>query len=183
MSESDFLRERYGLGPDDMFPLRPGEWSKVFGFRKGGVEYVARFSKYREDFDKDAHMARYSSAALPIPPIIEIGETADGYYAISKRMTGGYLDDLDADGMRRVLPSFWAALDAMRDIDLSAHTGCGGWNCVKNGTRSRFCSTPRKKKARSRRIGPPTDPPNWFCRLLSDRPKASGDVSDLLRLK
>jgi len=111
-----------------MFPLRPGEWSKVFGFRKGGVEYVARFSKYREDFDKDAHMARYSSAALPIPPIIEIGETADGYYAISKRMTGGYLDDLDADGMRRVLPSFWAALDAMRDIDLSAHTGCGGWN-------------------------------------------------------
>jgi hygromycin-B 4-O-kinase len=30
--------------------------------------------------------------------------------------------------MRRVLPSFWAALDAMRDIDLSAHTGFGGWN-------------------------------------------------------
>jgi hygromycin-B 4-O-kinase len=111
-----------------MFPLRAGEWSKVFGFRKGGVEYVARFSKYREDFDKDAHMARYSSAALPIPPITEIGETADGYYAISKRVTGGYIDDLDAEGMRRVLPSLWAALDAMRAIDLSSYTGFGGWN-------------------------------------------------------
>ena len=40
-------------------------------------------------------------------------------------MFGDILEELDADRMRRTLPSLFGALDAMRAIDLSATTGFG----------------------------------------------------------
>ena len=40
-------------------------------------------------------------------------------------MTGEHIDGLDETRMRRVLPSLFAALDAMRAIDLSAASGFG----------------------------------------------------------
>jgi hygromycin-B 4-O-kinase len=42
-------------------------------------------------------------------------------------MTGQHIDQLDELGMRRVLPSLFAAADAMRAVDLSNASGFGGW--------------------------------------------------------
>ena len=95
--------------------------------RLSNVRVVARFSAYDEDLEKDAYAARYASAALPIPPILERGPVGGGFYAIAPRMPGGHIDNLDAEGMRRVLPSFFAALDAMRAVDAFAGPGYGGW--------------------------------------------------------
>ncbi len=107
--------------------MRPGEWSAAYSVRTAVADLVARFSAYDEDFEKDAYAARYSSTALPVPSIIERGPAGDGFYAVSERMPGEHLDGLDEARMRRVLPSLFGALDAMRSVDLSGASGFGGW--------------------------------------------------------
>jgi hygromycin-B 4-O-kinase len=107
--------------------MRPGEWSAVYSVRASGVDVVARFSEYDEDFEKDAFAARYSSAALPVPPILEWGPALDAFFAVAPRINGEHIDGLDEARMRRVLPSLYAAHDAMREVDLSAPSGFGGW--------------------------------------------------------
>jgi len=120
------LRDRFGPAAR-IAPMRPGEWSAVYSVGTADADLVVRFSAYDEDFEKDAFAARYSSSALPIPPIVERGRALGGFYAVARRASGEHLDGLDGAEMRRVLPSLFAALDAMRDVDLSAASGFGGW--------------------------------------------------------
>ena len=121
-----FLHERFGTAAR-IRVMRPGEWSAAYAVRTADADLVARFSAYDEDFEKDAYAARYSSAALPIPSIIESGPALGGFYAVAERAAGEHIDGLDETRMRRVLPSLFGALDAMRTIDLSRASGFGGW--------------------------------------------------------
>ena len=107
--------------------MRPGEWSVVYSVVAADADLVVRFSGYDEDFEKDAYAARHSSSALPIPPIIEWGPAPGGFYAIAERIAGEHIDVMDETRMRHLLPSLFAAMDAMRDIDLSGSSGFGGW--------------------------------------------------------
>ncbi len=118
-----FLRERFGSAAQ-IEVMRPGEWSAVYLVKTADADLVARFSAYDEDFEKDAHASRYSSKALPIPSITEWGPALGGFYAFAPRASGQHLDDLDETRMRRVLPSLFAALDAMRAVKTR---GFGGW--------------------------------------------------------
>jgi len=119
-----FLRERYGPTAQ-IAVMRPGEWSVAYSVRTADADLVARFNAWDEDFEKDAYAARYSSNALPIPPIIEWGPAVGGFYAIAPRVSGEHIDGLDETRMRRLLPSLFAAMDAMREVDLPS--GFGGW--------------------------------------------------------
>ena len=127
-----FLIARLGPGISEVLPIGHGEWSRAYAFRRGGTDYIVRFSALDEDFRKDRIAARFSSQALPIPAIVEIGQTGDGYFAISERAPGGFLDDLHEDQMRGMLPGLFAALDAARRVDLSASTGYGSWSADGN---------------------------------------------------
>ncbi|MEK7863264.1 MAG: aminoglycoside phosphotransferase family protein [Chloroflexota bacterium] len=127
----DFLHRRFG--PEARISaMRPGEWSAVYAVRTASADLVARLSAYDEDFEKDAYVARYASAALPIPRIIERGPAEGIFYAISERMPGEHMDGLDGTRMQRVLPSLLAALEAMRQIDLSGASGFGAWRANGN---------------------------------------------------
>jgi len=107
---------------------RQGEWSRAFFFRRSGKRYVIRFSAYREDFDKDRFAWSIAAPRLPIPEVVEVGEGLGGFYAVTVRSRGAYLDDLDEAGLRRVLPSLFATLDAERTIGLPSATGYGVWS-------------------------------------------------------
>jgi len=127
-----FLVARFGRRVSEVSAVGQGAWSRAYGFRRDGAEYIVRFSALDEDFHKDRIAARYSSPDLPIPAVVEIGETQDGFFAISKRASGEFLDDLSEVEMGKLLPSLFAALDAARRVDLSSSTGYGSWSADGN---------------------------------------------------
>ncbi len=112
---------------DDVEPIRHGEWSKKFRFRRGDRDYVVRFSATDDDFLKDQGVFRLASAGLPMPRIVEMGQAFGGYYANSERAYGDFLEDRDEQAMRRVLPSLLETLDAVRAVDVSDTHGFGLW--------------------------------------------------------
>ena len=135
-SAAAFLAERFGGEIDAVEHLGTGAWSKAFGFRHAGDELVVRFGALREDFDKDQRAARFNGPGLPVPRVPEVGEAAaigavgraiGGYYAISQRLYGEYIDGVDGEQMRALLPSLFRALDALRLADVSDTRGYGSW--------------------------------------------------------
>ena len=122
-----FIRGHYGDRASQLKPLGSGAWSKAYALSLDGQEVVARFGAHGEDFSKDQVMSAFSSTQLPIPKVLEVGEAPGGFFAVSERAYGDFLEELDDTGMRAALPSLRSALDAVRDIDVSGTTGYGHW--------------------------------------------------------
>jgi hygromycin-B 4-O-kinase len=129
---TDFLARRYGGRTSRVAEIGRGAWAVAYGFVLDGEARVARFGAQSDDFVKDRIASAYSLAALPVPRIIEIGEAPGGYYAISERAYGGYLEALDDAGMRAALPSVFAMHDAARLADVSRTSGYGMWDASGN---------------------------------------------------
>jgi len=127
-----FLATWFGSDAHTVAHLATGVWSNAFAFRREGRDYVIRFGAHREDFAKDRLAARYARPALPIPRVVELGEAFGGTYAISERVFGEYLDDVDESRMRALLPSLFAALDSARLADISGTSGYGVWGADGN---------------------------------------------------
>lgn len=128
-----FLEQRFGDGVEMGDDLPQGAWSRAYAFRHRGRELVVRFNTDRNTFDVDRLALRHASAALPIPALLEVGEVDGGYYAISERAFGDFLEDLPAARMEAVVPSLLATLDALRTADTSGSTGFGAWDRNGNG--------------------------------------------------
>jgi len=122
-----FIERKYGPRAGALTPLVAGGWSSAYAVTIDGQDVVVRFGAYGDDFVKDQVMAAHTSELLPIPEVLEIGEAPGGYVIVARRAYGGFLDDLDADGMRAILPQLLTALRETWRIDVSATTGYGGW--------------------------------------------------------
>ena len=119
-----FLADRFAPEPvDGLERLGGGAWSHAYGFRAGGRPLIARFGRWREDYDADVRAMALAGPDLPVPRVLEVGDAFDGAYALSERHEGLFLERLDADGWRRALPSVLRALDAMRAADGPALLG------------------------------------------------------------
>jgi hygromycin-B 4-O-kinase len=123
-----FLRSRFGDGVQVGEDLPQGEWSRAYAFRDRGRELVVRFNPERHAFDVDLLALRFASPELPIPAVLEIGEYEGGYYAISMRAFGDFLEELSPEQMRAAVPSVLDTLDALRTADTSATGGFGPWD-------------------------------------------------------
>jgi hygromycin-B 4-O-kinase len=112
-----FVAESYGAGSaSSVAALGGGDWSRAFSFCLEGREMVARFGRHQEDFLKDRHAMTFAGPNLPIPTVIEVGEAAGGFYAVSERHFGVFLETLDERGWRTLLPALLRGLDALRAI-------------------------------------------------------------------
>jgi hygromycin-B 4-O-kinase len=123
-----FLRDRLGRDVSEVSALKAGAWSDAFAYRDDGHDWVIRVSGLEVAFRKDQLVVRHASAALPIPQIPEVGRVGDGFYAISERRTGEFLETIDGSQLDAVLPSLMATLDAMRLADVTDTRGYGGWD-------------------------------------------------------
>ena len=108
-----------------------GAPGRAYAFRASDRAYIARFSAYGEDFEKDRLAAACSSQlgarGLPVPQVTETGEALGCFYAISERAFGEYLEELDERQTGGALPSLFEALDAARGVDVASSTGFGVW--------------------------------------------------------
>lgn len=128
----DILRAA-GHDANDFVPLHGGAWTAAFAYREDGRELVVRFHERRDDLEKDRYAQRWASSSLRMPRVLEIRDMPGGTYAISEKIDAPPLDDLDAGGVRAVLPSLFAALDAVRTADLTRTYGYGLWHGGGNG--------------------------------------------------
>jgi hygromycin-B 4-O-kinase len=122
------------IDPATVQSIGHGAWSRAFYFRSSDGGFVVRFSVLDEDFQKDQRALRFASAGLPIPRLVEIGQAFDGYYAISERSYGQFIEDRDQQSMQRLLPSLFDVLDACRAADVSTASGFGLWRADGNAS-------------------------------------------------
>ena len=114
---TNIIHEQYGEQPAATVEvLGSGHWSKAFTFIDNGTAYVLRISEYLDDFLKDHAAAVFGYEQLPIPKVAAIGPCAAGWYAVSERCYGTFLDDLTAAEWERVVPQLLSALDALRAV-------------------------------------------------------------------
>ncbi|SDX07664.1 phosphotransferase family protein [Paenibacillus sp. CF384] len=123
-----FVMEHFGSRAEHLAPLASGAWSKAYSFTLDGHEMIIRFGAYVEDFEKDRAMGTFSTAALPIPKVLEVGKTENGFFAVSERVRGEkHLDELDKSEMRVVLPQLFDALYELQTQDLTRTQEVGLW--------------------------------------------------------
>lgn len=123
-----FLQNHWGQPVANVERIGEGWWSQAFAYTIAGVDYVARFGAYPEDFVKDKMAVAFASTALPVPHFVDMGEAFGEHFAIAERVHGQMIDSLDAAGWRRIVPAFLALLDAMRQVDISGTHGFGVWD-------------------------------------------------------
>jgi hygromycin-B 4-O-kinase len=123
-----FLKEWYGPSVTGIRPLGAGAWSQAFAFRHDGVEQVMRWSRFADNFARDAFAARFGSDALPIPEITARGKVGDLFYAVAPFAEGAYLERLPRDELERTLPALLELLHGLRRVDLADTSGFGIWN-------------------------------------------------------
>ncbi len=132
----NFLTRRFGIDGKGVELVGEGAWSRCFGFTHNGAELVVRFGRHVEDFERDRLAARFASANLPIPQVIEIDEAFGAWYCVSTRASGTPLEKLDAAEWTSTVPSVLAALDALRTADITGTTGLGAWDSEGNAAHS-----------------------------------------------
>ncbi len=130
---ANFVAEHYGARAGTVQLVGAGEWSQAFAFSLDGQEAVIRFGKYRADFAKGAVMGESPPPALPVPKVLELGETPAGFFAVSERRHGLFLDVLDGSQIRSALPSLLSTLHALRHADLTGTSGYGTWMPDRQG--------------------------------------------------
>ena len=126
--DQDLISARYGSRATALVELGTGAWSWAYSFSFDGQDAGFRFGPYRHDFCKDKVMGERGSTELPIPKVTEIGPAPVGFFAISERRYGEFLDQLDEIGVKNALASLFLALDAMQEIDIADTSGFGHWD-------------------------------------------------------
>jgi hygromycin-B 4-O-kinase len=126
-----FLGRRFAGQATDVEQLGFGQWSTAYGFRHRGREWVVRFSAYPDDFARDRLASAYASPMLPIPEVVEMGQVDGLSYAITPRLNGIFLEDLDSTSFEAALPSLLDAFDEMRQ--LAVGHGYGPWDADGKG--------------------------------------------------
>lgn len=114
---TNIIHEQYGEQPAATVEvLGSGHWSKAFTFTENGSAYVLRIGAHLDDFLKDQAAAVYAYEQLPIPKVVTLGPCSAGWFAVSERCYGTFLDDLTAAEWELVVPNLLSALDALRAV-------------------------------------------------------------------
>lgn len=111
---------------------KQGEWSQAFSFLQGNRPFIIRFSNFQDDFLKDQIAYDFNSNYLPVPRLISTGQALGGYYAISERVFGELLEELNAEKMHKIITAVFGMLSEGRMANLSSSSGYGSWDSSRN---------------------------------------------------
>ena len=118
----------------DIKEASTGKIKKVYFFKAENNEYVIRFSKDNTEFEIESYLQdRFEKAKIPSPKVLNKGCYKDYNYAISEKLYGTQLCDLDKEEVESSLPSIMDTLKNIDSIDISFTLGYGWLNSNKNG--------------------------------------------------
>lgn len=120
-----FLKSKYGSRDYGVQQLGAGVWSYAYLFEHDGVKKVIRWGDVPDNFERDAFAAQFNAPGLPIPPILEICEYSDKFYAISPYVSGGFLEQLLPQYLATTLPSILRMLRKLRSTEIPNSRGFG----------------------------------------------------------
>lgn len=119
-----FLEARYGP-VEGLEQLGGGFWSAAYGFRTADRELVVRFGSDRAWFEADQAAMAFCSPDLPVPEVLEVGDAADGAFAISVRHHGIYLETIEPEQSSAGGPMLAGLLEALYRVPKSADIAVG----------------------------------------------------------
>ena len=111
-----WLAIRHDRAIEGLSSLAGGFWSSAYVYRVSGVEFVLRISDMHEGFAIDAAAMRFAGPGLPVPVVVETGSGLGGYFAISRRHRGRFIEDSPAHEAQAVGTALASLLAAMRSV-------------------------------------------------------------------
>ncbi|MFE0015513.1 phosphotransferase family protein [Mesorhizobium sp. NPDC059054] len=115
------------LGPISSWTsVSEGEESQAFGIRLADEDLILRINRLAEGFQKEAFCYRhFTSASLPIPQILSIGEVDGHAYCVSRRAAGKTLQDLSPAELPSVVARVDEVMRAIAEAPLHGTEGFG----------------------------------------------------------
>lgn len=123
-----FLQKRFGNQDYAVMELGEGGWSYAYSFQHNGIKSVIRWGDVPDNFERDAFAAQFSNDDMPVPPIVEIGESNGRFFAISPFAVGNFLEVVSSKDLETASSSIVKMLRALRAVDMSTSSGFGFWN-------------------------------------------------------
>ena len=115
-----WLTSYHGEPISDLQPMDGGYWSSAFSYRLAGQtqrdqqELVLRLGDSDVGYRIDQMAQRFSSPALPVPEVLDIGAAFDHQFAISRRHFGGFIEVAREQRSQSVCASLAKLLGALR---------------------------------------------------------------------
>jgi hygromycin-B 4-O-kinase len=129
---AEFLSQHFSGGVSNTEFVGAGAWSRCFGFRRNGNDYVVKFGAHLQDFERDMWAGRFASETLRIPVVSEIGRAFDGWFVIATRAYGTAWEKLDSETLSKAIPSISEVMVALVESDISDTVGFGNWDITGN---------------------------------------------------
>ncbi|MBA8876794.1 phosphotransferase [Phyllobacterium myrsinacearum] len=118
-----------------LIPISEGEDSRAFRYDHAAGSFVVRVNRSIDGFAKDAFVWKhFSSAALPIPAVVDYGMLEDGNaYCISQMAKGFTLQELSPQQLPPVLEPVADIMAAIARSDIGSTHGYGPFDAGGNG--------------------------------------------------
>lgn len=130
-----FLREYGKRDISGVQPIEQGELSRAYYFQSNSEDYVIRFKKERDGFERERLLYKmFPSQDMPMPRIADIGSWEDIYYCISLRAPGKTLVSMPLEQIQAVLPDLLDKFVRIARLDLQHTDGYGSLNASGQGT-------------------------------------------------
>lgn len=108
--------------------LSGGFWSSAYAYRTDGRDLVVRLGDVREGFEADRDAMAFDRPDLPVPAVLEIGEAFNGWYAISERKYGRFLESVRPEESEAAGPTIVRLLRALRSaVDVGDRSDGSLW--------------------------------------------------------
>lgn len=109
-----WLADRHGAPVRELRPLKGGFWSSAYAYDVGADELVLRIGDTPDGFAIDVAAMRFAAPDLPVPVVVETGAGLGGYFAISRRHRGRFIEVSPAHEAPAVGTALESLLGALR---------------------------------------------------------------------
>lgn len=116
-----------------------GKIKKVYFFEHKNKAYVIRFSMDDKEFKFEKYLQEtFEDEDFPIAKLLYMGAFKNLYYAISEKIEGVAINELNEKELKSVMPSIMEALTKLHSIDVIDTEGYGWLDSKRNGSFNTF---------------------------------------------